>query len=245
MQKTLISVAALAAVFSTSLLAGTPTAKGVTGKVSFEGERPEVKPLSVDPKAAEGCSHGDAKVSDRDEKLLIDKDGGVANVVIMVKVEGAMAKPAEKPLLLDQKTCRFEPHVSVITAGTVVEFLNTDTVSHNVHTYAKKNEPMNKTIPAGSKEVQKLDLADQVELKCDIHPWMNGWIVVTDTPHFAVTKPDGSFAVEGVPAGTHKVEFWHETLGRGTGEVVVKEDGTADALALKIGGKKEGAGRRR
>ncbi len=245
MYKTILSSAALAALCSTALLAGNPTFKGVAGKVSFEGDRPEVKPLAVDAKAAEGCSHGDAKVSDRDEKLLIDKDGGIANVVIMLKVEGATAKPAEKPLVLDQKTCRFEPHVTVIPVGTTVEFANSDSVSHNVHTYAKKNEPMNKTIPAGAKETQKLDLVDQIEIKCDIHPWMNGWLVVTDTPHFAVSGPDGSFSVAGVPAGTHKVDYWHESLGRGTGEVVVKEDGTADALALKMGAKKEGGGRRR
>lgn len=245
MNKTLLSAAALAALFSASSSAHTPVLKGVSGKVSFEGEKPEAKRLTIDPKAAEGCATGDAKVDDSDQSLLIDKDGGLANVVVMVKVEGVTAKPAEKAFHMDQKTCRFEPHVSVVTVGSSVEFLNSDKVSHNVHTYPKKNEPMNKTIPAGGKEAQKAELADQIEVKCDIHPWMNAWLVVTDTPHFAVTRPDGSFAVEGVPPGKHKVEIWHEKLGRGTGEVTVKEDGTADALNLTMGAKKEGGGRRR
>lgn len=215
------------------------------GKAAFEGERPEVTPLTIDPEKAKGCVEGDAPVSDQDRSILISKDGGIANVVIMIDVDGKEAEPADKEVVLDQAKCRFEPHVVVVPEGTAVKFLNSDAVSHNVHTYPKKNDAMNKTIAAGGAEVQRYAKADQVEIKCDIHPWMNSWMVVTSSPFYAVTGADGSFSVDGLPAGTHKVEYWHEKLGKGKAEITVKADGTAEPFEIKLGAEKKKGGRRR
>ena len=222
-----------------------PAAGG--GKVEFDGTKPDMKPLQIDAEKSEGCTHGDSPMDSTDRSLMIDASGGIANVVVLFDVDGAEAKPAASPLQLDQTSCRFEPHVVVVTAGTTVEFLNSDGVSHNVHTYPGKNDPMNKIIAAGSKETQKLDKADRIEIKCDIHPWMNSWLIVTDAPFFAVTDTKGEFAIEGLSAGTHKVEYWHEKLGKNKGEITVAADGTAD-LKLEWGmeeKKSGGRGRRR
>ncbi|HVS17479.1 MAG TPA: plastocyanin/azurin family copper-binding protein, partial [Planctomycetota bacterium] len=185
------------------------------GRAVHEGEAPEVKPLSIDAKAAEGCVAGGGTVDATDRSLVLSKDGGIANVVIEIAVEGQQAKVPEKPIHMDQTKCRFEPHVVVIPAGSTVEFLNSDSVSHNVHTYAKRNDSMNKTIAAGGKETQKYDKTDQIEVKCDIHPWMNSHLIVTDAAFYDVTDAEGKFSVAGLPAGTHKVDYWHEKLGKG------------------------------
>ena len=74
---------------------------------------------------------------------------------------------------------------------------------------------------------------------------MNSWLIVTDSPFYAVTGADGSFSVDGLPEGTHKVAYWHEKLGKGKAEITVKADGTADAFEIKLGGKKKKGGRRR
>jgi plastocyanin len=229
-----------------------PTAVGrvvfvgeAAGRAVIEGTPPETKPLTIDAKAAEGCVPGGGAVDNTDQSLILSKDGGIANVVIEITVEGAEVKVPEKPVHLDQSKCRFEPHVVVVPAGSTVEFLNSDAVSHNVHTYAKRNDSMNKTIAAGGKESQKLDKTDQIEIKCDIHPWMNSWLIVTGASHYAVTDADGKFSVAGLPAGTHKVDYWHEKLGKGKAEIVVKEDGTSDGFEIKLGGEKKGGGRRR
>jgi plastocyanin len=215
------------------------------GRAVIEGTPPEPKNVTIDAKAAEGCVPGGGAVDSSDQTLRISKDGGIANVVIEITVEGAELKVPEKPIHLDQVKCQFEPHVVVVPAGSNVEFLNSDAVSHNVHTYAKRNDSMNKTIAAGGKETQKLDKSDQIEIKCDIHPWMNSWLVVTGAPYYAVTDADGKFSVAGLPAGTHKVDYWHEKLGKGKAEITVKEDGTTDGFEIKLGGEKKGGGRRR
>lgn len=215
------------------------------GRAVHDGPAPETKPLSIDAKAAEGCVPGGGTVENTDQSLIVSKDGGVANVVIEIAVEGAPIKVPEKPVHLDQSKCRFEPHVVVVPVGTTVEFLNSDAVSHNVHTYAKRNDSMNKTIAAGGKETQKYEKSDQIEVKCDIHPWMNSYLVVTGAPFYAVTDAEGKFSVAALPAGTHKVDYWHEKLGKGKAEITVKDDGTTDGFEIKLGGEKKGGGRRR
>ena len=215
------------------------------GKVVFDGEKPEIKPLEIDAEKAKGCAAEGASVDKSNQSLLIGANGGIANVVVLVEVAGATVKPLEKAFELDQKTCRFEPHVAIVPAGSSVEMINSDTISHNVHTYAGKNESMNKMIGAGTKETQKLDKEDRIEIKCDIHPWMNSYLIVANTNFYAVTGADGSFKIDGLPAGEHKVEYWHETLGKQKGTIKVGADGKIEPIELKWSlQKKEGRGRR-
>jgi plastocyanin len=214
------------------------------GTAAFKGDKPEVEPLDIDPEKAKGCVPEGSAVDPTDRSLLIGEKGGVANVVITVEVDGAELKVPEEPFEMDQTQCRFEPHVVVIPAGASVLYLNSDSVSHNVHTYPKKNDAMNKTIAAGSQETQKYDKTDEIEVKCDIHPWMKSYLVVTDTPFYAVTGADGSFSIAGLPEGTHKVEYWHEKLGKGRAELTVNADGSAEPLKIELS-ESSGGGRRR
>lgn len=241
---TLCSIAAGAAFALAFSLPAKPTAVGATGKVVFEGEKPELKPLVIDAEKAKGCVK-EGSVDATNQTLLIDKDGGIANVVVTVTVAGATVKAPEKPFELDQKSCRFEPHVSIVPVGTTVEFRNSDSVSHNVHTYAGKNEGMNKMIGAGAAETQKLDKEDRIEIKCDIHGWMNSFLIVADTNFYAVTDAQGNFTIEGLPPGEHKIEYWHETLKKQTGTLKVGADGASEPIVLKWAMPKKEGGRRK
>ena len=236
----ILSVAAIAALAIGAARATTsaPVEGVVKGKVTFEGKKPEVKPLTITEEQAKGCCPPGKQVDSRDPTLLIGAGDGIANVVVTVEVEGAKATPGE-PVHVDQKECTFEPHVQVAAVGGKVVFLNSDQVSHNVHTYASKNDSMNKTIAPGGKEEQTLAKGEKIEIKCDIHPWMSSWIFVTETPHYAVTKEDGSFEIKGLKPGTYKAELWHEKLGKGKGEIVVKDDGSSDMVEFKLGEKKK------
>lgn len=214
------------------------------GRVVFDGERPKVEPLEIIAEKAKGCTPEGTQVDDTNRSLMIDDKGGIANVVVQISVDGADVKVPEEPIELDQAHCRFEPHVVCIPAGATVHFLNSDGVSHNVNLVAKKNDSWNKTIPAGGSTDSKFEKTDQVRIKCDIHPWMEGWMIVTDTPFVAVTGADGSFEVPDLPPGEYKVEYWHETLGKGSTKVTVAEGD--NALEIKMSAaKKKGGGRRR
>ena len=66
-----------------------------------------------------------------------------------------------------------------------------------------------------------------MEIRCDVHPWMKAYVLVSDHPYFATTRADGAFRIEGVPVGTLEVEAWHEVYGLKTATVEVEKDGTA------------------
>ena len=68
-----------------------------------------------------------------------------------------------------------------------------------------------------------------VQLKCDIHPWMETWVYVSDNSLFAVTGADGKFSIEGVPAGTYELEVWHPHLGKKTTKITIKAGETTTA----------------
>ncbi len=215
----------------------------IAGKVMWEGDRPAPRPpLVMGEKESQGCNH-DA-MSTADETLLIDDKGGIANVVLTVEVEGVTPKVPADPILLDQEGCRFQPHVVVVPVGATLRFDNSDETNHNVHTFAKKNQAVNQNIAAGTTYDQKVDKAEVIDVKCDIHPWMRGYVVVTDAAQWAVSGKDGSFTIEGLPPGEYKVSWWHEELGKGKSEKVTVTGGAKADLALSLGAQKEAKGRR-
>ncbi len=212
----------------------------LAGKVRFEGERPEKRELPVEPAAAKGCCPEGEKVDASDPTLLIAEDGGLANVVVTVDVPGAKLAVPEKPFEIDQKRCTFEPHVLVVPAGSRVVFLNSDSVTHNVHTYSSgKNEDINHATAPGGKEELVLARGDRVSVICDYHKWMSSWIVVSESPYYALTKADGSFEIEGIPPGSYSATFWQEKLGKVKQDITIKPDGSSDPVELKMAFKKK------
>jgi hypothetical protein len=77
--------------------------------------------------------------------------------------------------------------------------------------------------PLKTKEAQPPADVEIIRLKCDIHPWMTAFVVMSPHPYFSTTTEDGAFTLQGVPPGTYTLEAWHETLGTKTAQVTVKE----------------------
>jgi hypothetical protein len=209
----------------------TDTADGpgvITGAVLFEGTPPAPRPLRMDsdPK----CTPEPGATL---ETLLVGTGNGLKNVFVYVK-DGLGARiypiPSE-PVLLDQKGCRYVPHVFGIQVGQTLRVANSDPALHNVNSSPKENRGFNFGQPAGVPVATRV--FDQAEVgvpfRCDVHNWMNAYAGVVAHPFFAVTKPDGSFEIKGLPAGTFTIEAWHEQLGTETQTVTV--DGKTPAKA--------------
>ncbi len=189
----------------------------ISGTVKFKGTAPAPKKLDVS-KDKEVCG----KTPKTDPSLIVS-NGNLANAVVTITDIQKGKKIATQKVKLDQKGCEYQPHVLAFPAGTTVEILNPDGILHNVHSYSKANSPFNQAMPKFKKTLDvKIDKPEVIELKCDVHGWMHGWLVSAPTPYVAVTDTSGAFKLTDVPAGSYTVEVWHEKLGKSTQKVSVK-----------------------
>lgn len=207
----------------------------VAGLVKLGGAPPALPALKV-TKDASVCG------ADRpNESVVVSKAGALANVVVSLRApKPATPPPPTASAAVDQRGCRYEPHVQAVTAGTPLALVNSDAVLHNVHGSAGPVQVFNVAMPIRNQRVPaKLARPGLVRLQCDAgHTWMGAWIYVFDHPWFAVTGADGKFEIREVPAGHYTVEYWHEPIDpRGPGvvstaEVDVKDGAPARADAV-------------
>jgi plastocyanin len=174
------------------------TASTLTGKVTLTGKPPARLPIdmSMDPACAM------APGTNLTEQYISEK-GGLGNVYIYIK-SGAPASsaPASTPaVVLDQKGCRYLPHVIALQQGGSVEFKNSDPTMHNIHTTPDNNN----------------------------HPWMQAFINVAPNPWFAITAPDGTFTIPNLPPGTYTLAAVHEKLGEQDIQITVPAKSTPKA----------------
>lgn len=210
-------------------------AGSIKGTVKFDGKAPERKELrrESDP----FCK----KTKAFDDAVLVDAKGGLQNVVVRISsgIEGTFEAPTE-PLVINQDKCLFEPRVSAVMAGRPVHIKNGDMTLHNVHTYFGKETVFNRAMPNNRVPPIKWDSKDEralnavMKLKCDVHPWMLGWLSVSKHPFFQVTGEGGAFELKNVPPGKYTLEAWHESLGTKTQEITV-EDGKPVTVNFAFG----------
>ena len=144
--------------------------------------------------------------------------------------------PTAKPLI-DQTKMTFVPHVTVVQVGTTVEFLNSDPVGHNVYWPSvsgnKKLSHNLGTWPKGEKKSFQFNDVGVAGLLCNVHPEMNGYVVVVPTPYFAVTDKNGNYEIKNVPAGKYTLKTWSEDGKVTTQAVEVAAGGATADLTVK------------
>ncbi len=139
---------------------------------------------------------------------------------------------------IDQKNCDFLPHSVALHQDQILLMKSSDATSHNVRLTGFTNTGINQVLaPNGQLEVKLVAERLPMRVACDIHPWMHGHVMVFDHPFFAVTGPDGSFVIKGVPAGDYQFVVWHGkyvTPGAGRGmPVKVVAGETTDVGEIK------------
>ena len=144
-------------------------------------------------------------------------------VVYVDTVAGKTFAPPSVHLRMDQKNLQFSPHVLPVLIGTTVDFLNSDSILHNVFSPDACADRFNLgTWPQGQTKSYTFRKACFALLLCKVHPEMEGYIAVLPTPYFAVTSPNGSYEIKDVPDGTYTVKVWHPKLKPAQKSVVVK-----------------------
>jgi plastocyanin len=215
--------------------AGAPSAgafgKGaISGTARFTGKVPEARPITTpDP----FCARNPIK----EEDILVGANGGLKNVIVRVTKGAAGTYPAPTtPAAVDQTGCMYRPRAQVVMAGQPVQVRNGDQTLHNVHSYKGASTVFNQAqIPGMPAMTKTFDQAGQViKFKCDVHPWMTGFVAVASNPFSAVSGDDGSFSIDKLPPGDYTLEAWHERLGTKTVDVKIPADPAAPPVKVQF-----------
>jgi len=144
--------------------------------------------------------------------------------------------PTQHPVV-DQKSLVFQPHVTVVQVGTTVDFLNSDSVAHNVFwTSIGGNKKLGHNLgtwPKGEKKSFKFDTPGAVPVLCNVHPEMSAYIVIVPTPYFATSDQAGNYKMENVPDGSYTVTAWHEGAKNQSKTVVASGESKVDFTLSK------------
>jgi plastocyanin len=221
MNLTKVVMAVLAMGVPAAGIAAPPNGGTIGGKVTLSGAPPKSKPLDLSKEP--DCVKMHASNPLYSENVVVGPGNSLRNVVVYISAgandnyEGSNAQG-----LFDQQGCHYTTHVLALRIGQEVKISNSDPFSHNIHPLAKINREWNKMQPAGTPPfTYAYDHEEIIPIKCNIHPWMQGYFVVLKTGHFSVTGDDGRFTLPDLPPGHYVVTAWHEAYGTQTKEITI------------------------
>jgi plastocyanin len=207
------------------------TSGTISGVVRFTGKAP--KPIVIDMAQDPACAAAAAKTPNVTEQYATH-NGRVANVFVYVKsgLGSRIYAPPKTPVVLDQRGCRFIPHVIAAMVGQPVEFRNGDPTMHNVH-----------IVPPGSDDATGVDISQppmagterrsfstagvMTPVRCNNHPWMEAFLNIANSPFFAISDAQGRFTISGLPPGRYTLAAVQEQMGTRTAQVTVEPQRTA------------------
>ncbi|GMV80176.1 MAG: hypothetical protein AMXMBFR7_13600 [Planctomycetota bacterium] len=207
-----------------------PTAQAtatVTGVVKLDG--PGEKMRKIDMSADPKCKGEDMLF----ETVITGENNELANCVIYISkgVEKYSFPTPSAAAVIDQKGCKYLPHVVAIQTGQPVELKNSDPTLHNINCTQDGSALFNISQTPGKTDIKKLEDQGVAKLVCNVHPWMSGYARVLPHNLSAVTEKDGKFALPKLPPGKYTVTAWHEKLKTKSVEVEVA-DGESKAVEI-------------
>lgn len=204
----------------------TSTTGTITAEIRVDGAVPPMQTLRMGSFADCTAKHqGDVPAGD-----MLVTDGKVQNAFVYIKDglgDRVFATPTEK-VVIDQEGCLYVPRVAGAMVDQPIEFLNSDNTLHNVHGMPKLSSPWNVALPREGAErtiaVTKPEV--MISVRCDLHPWMQGWLGVLEHPYFGVTGADGRVTLSNVPPGDYTIGVWHERFGTREQKVTLPAKGS-------------------
>lgn len=201
---------ALALGVVTLMIAAAPAAPAGAGAVRGRVElRREPPPAEGRPAIAELGGHGPHDAGDRRTSVVYLEAGP----------QGAFDDTvAPMRARLDQRNESFVPGVLAITAGSTVDFPNSDRTYHNVFSLSRTKRFDLGRYPRGQSRSVRFERAGVVRVFCEIHSHMSAWILVFAHRYFATTDAEGRYRIDGIPPGLHTLAVWND------GQVVARRE---------------------
>ncbi len=200
----------------------------ISGTIHFEGPVPEQSVVQLGGWSECAAQHEGTVYADD----VIVTNGKLQNAVVYIKDglgERVFAVP-EEPVENDQQGCIFLPRIMALQVDQPVRYLNSDPMAHNVHGRPQNSSAWNFSLGLkGTSRSITIDAEEVgIEVKCDIHGWMRGYVSVFDHPYFARSAQDGTFRLHNVPPGTYTIAAWHERFGTVSQQIALPERGEAE-----------------
>ncbi len=188
----------------------------ITGVVKLVGNAPKMPTIQMNADPYCSSQHPNGQNA-QDEEVVVDAAGDLANVLVYIKnpPPGNYPMPST-PATLDQKGCRYYPHVQAVRVDQPLEIRNDDQTLHNVHAMPVVNSQFNEGQPIqGMVATKKFDKVEMTpfKVKCDVHGWMKSYMAVMPHPFYAVSQMNGTFTIPNLPPGTYTLVSWQEKYG--------------------------------
>ncbi len=158
--------------------------------------------------------------------------GELKDAVVMAEGIHASGKEQTRTqsMVLSNSKCSFSPHVMPLQTGSTLEIQNLDQVMHNTHITHELRTFINVAMVVNGRPVAKrVANSGLYRVQCDVHKFMEGYVLASEHPYFSVTDERGSAKILDVPAGEHDISVWHERLGQLQAHVTVPPNGEATA----------------
>jgi len=209
----------------------------IGGAINFGGDAPEPQLLQMAADPFCVTAHGGAEVVS--QRVVVNDNGTLRYVFVYIKegLEGTFTTSGTE-VELSQEGCMYMPHMIGLQTNQTLSIVNNDDSLHNINARpsADGNDPFNFAQPVkGMTTDVTFAAAEIIPVKCDVHPWMQAYIGVTNHPYFAVSGEDGSFTISNLPAGDYVVAAWHEQLGEQSQNVTVGADESVE-ISFDFGG---------
>ena len=166
-----------------------------------------------------------------DEAIVVDAQGHLANAVVILT--GVKRATTAESIVTNEK-CRFSPRVQLARPNATIRTTSKDPMLHTTQAQLENGRTIfNVALPVPGINISKpIGAAGTVRLSCNTHPWMRGWMIVTDEAA-AVSGADGKFTIENVPPGTYELRVWHESL-KGAPEKITVTAGKPTELSIAL-----------
>ena len=185
----------------------------IAGTIKWSGPVPRILEFPINKDQAI-CDPDSRKNADL-ERLIIGPQGGVANTIVFLRnvSQGKAFDLPPQRRHLDQKHCRYVPHILLVPHNEILTMMSSDATLHTVHMEGAAT--FNLPFPFENKVTSRaMPTSGLVSLRCNGgHVWMNAEMMVVPHPYYAVTDENGQFEFTNVPPGTYQIVAWHEGWG--------------------------------